>query len=606
MGNIMKNLSIRLKLHGAFLLMVVVMSVLGYYAFARMDSYSKELTKNNEQASKIATLSLEATLLFKKQVQEWKDVLLRGHVPKEYEKYTGQFEEMRLKTQETVKQLRSIAAEHPNIVKAADQFLAEHDHLTELYHEALPLLLASQTGLGYRDVDSKVRGIDRPPTEAIERIQDLAEQLKSHTDQATQQSIAEFKQETALIALAASLLMIALYVVVVELSVLKPIQFLTSLVNRISQGDFDARAKVAAKDEIGVLAHSFDSLLDERAEKLAASEHARNELNNSIIALLQSVARLSQRDLTVSIPVSADITGTLSDAINLLAQETASTLKDVNHVSERVNLSSGKVKSQSDAVMAFAEEERMETEKMLLELNSAITMMLNVAHISQTTNTSSKEAMQATDTALQAVTNTVQSINKIREIIREIEKRVKRLGERSQEITGVVNIINEISERTHVLALNAGMQAAQAGDAGRGFMVVANEVQRLAESSREATGQISQLVKNIQVDTADAVSTMNDVITQVVEGTQLAEEAGNRMKDTRNVTVKLVEYVHDIADKAMKQVKLGQILKERATVIQQSTEKTHLQLQAQSELSEGLVNDAETLLEKVRVFKLPA
>ena len=104
----------------------------------------------------------------------------------------------------------------------------------------------------------------------------------------------------------------------------------------------------------------------------------------------------------------------------------------------------------------------------------------------------------------------------------------------------------------------------------------------------------------------NAVNTMNDVITQVVEGTRLAEEAGDRMKDTRNVTVKLVEYVHDIADKAMKQVKLGQILKERATVIQQSTEKTHIQLQAQSQLSEGLVNDAETLLEKVRVFRLPA
>jgi methyl-accepting chemotaxis protein len=430
--------------------------------------------------------------------------------------------------------------------------------------------------------------------------------LKIQTAKTTEESIAQFKQETATIGLALVFLLISLYVAVVEFSVLKPVRFLTALVNKISQGDYEARAKVDAKDEIGILARSFDALLDERAEKLAASEQARADLNNSVIALLQSVARLSQRDLTVHIPVSEDITGTLSDAINLLAQETASTLKDVNHVSERVNLSSSKVKSQSDAVMVFAEQERMETEKMLEELNSAVMMMLNVARISQTTNTSSREAMQATDTALQAVTDTVQSINKIREIIREIEKRIKRLGERSQEITGAVNIINEIAERTHVLALNAGMQAAQAGEAGRGFMVVANEVQRLAESSREATGQISLLVKNIQVDTADAVNTMNDVITQVVEGTRLAEEAGDRMKDTRNVTVKLVEYVHDIADKAMKQVKLGQILKERATVIQQSTKKTHVQLQAQSQLSEGLVNDAETLLKKVRVFRLPA
>lgn len=602
----MKNLSIRLKLHGAFLLMLAVLAVLGYYAFERMDSYSEEISRSNEQANKIANLSLEATVLFKKQVQEWKNMLIRGHVQKDYDKYSSQFEDMRQQTQSTVKQLRRLAEGHPDIAKAADQFLVEHDRLTELYHAAIPLLFRNEAGLGYRDVDIKVRGIDRPPTDAIQHIAELAQRLKIQTAKTTDQSIAQFKQETATIGLALLILLISLYVAVVEFSVLKPVRFLTTLVNRISQGDYEARAKTSARDEIGILARSFDALLDERAEKLAASEQARTELNNSVIALLQSVARLSQRDLTVNIPVSEDITGTLSDAINLLAQETASTLKDVNHVSERVNLSSSKVKSQSDAVMVFAEQERMETEKMLEELNSAVMVMLNVAKISQTTNSSSRDAMQATNTALQAVTDTVQSINKIREIIREIEKRIKRLGERSQEITGAVNIINEIAERTHVLALNAGMQAAQAGDAGRGFMVVANEVQRLAESSREATGQISLLVKNIQVDTADAVNTMNDVITQVVEGTRLAEEAGDRMKDTRNVTLKLVEYVHDIADKAMKQVKLGQILKERATVIQQSTEKTHIQLQAQSQLSQGLVNDAETLLKKVRVFKLPA
>ncbi len=602
----MKNLSIRLKLHGAFLLMLAVLAVLGYYAFERMDSYSEEISRSNEQANKIANLSLEATVLFKKQVQEWKNMLIRGHVQKDYDKYSSQFEDMRQQTQSTVKQLRRLAEGYPDIIKAADQFLVEHDRLTELYHAAIPLLFRNEAGLGYRDVDIKVRGIDRPPTDAIQHIAELAQRLKIQTAKTTDQSIAQFKQETATIGLALLILLISLYVAVVEFSVLKPVRFLTTLVNRISQGDYEARAKTNARDEIGILARSFDALLDERAEKLAASEQARTELNNSVIALLQSVARLSQRDLTVNIPVSEDITGTLSDAINLLAQETASTLKDVNHVSERVNLSSSKVKSQSDAVMVFAEQERMETEKMLEELNSAVMVMLNVAKISQTTNSSSRDAMQATNTALQAVTDTVQSINKIREIIREIEKRIKRLGERSQEITGVVNIINEIAERTHVLALNAGMQAAQAGEAGRGFMVVANEVQRLAESSREATGQISLLVKNIQVDTADAVNTMNDVITQVVEGTRLAEEAGDRMKDTRNVTLKLVEYVHDIADKAMKQVKLGQILKERATVIQQSTEKTHIQLQAQSQLSQGLVNDAETLLRKVRVFKLPA
>ena len=117
-------------------------------------------------------------------------------------------------------------------------------------------------------------------------------------------------------------------------------------------------------------------------------------------------------------------------------------------------------------------------------------------------------------------------MEQIREIIRETEKRIKRLGERSQEITGAVNLINTIAERTHILALNARMHAASAGEAGRGFAVVADEVQRLAESSRAATSDIASMVNAIRVETVDTVDTMNRVIVQVAEGTRLAQEAG--------------------------------------------------------------------------------
>ncbi len=602
----MKNQSIRVKLQGAFVLMLITISLMSIYIFNHMETYTAEVSKQNELTNRMEDLSLKATVQFKKQVQEWKNMLIRGHKQKDYDKYSAQFESMRVKTQETVKELRELAKDYPEIRKVADEFLIEHDKLTEKYYGAIPLLFKNPTGLGYRDVDVKVRGIDRAPTDLIQSAAVLAEKIKEETLVETQADIRQFKKDMLLMAVIAFLVMSLAYIALIEFSVLKPIRALTGMVKRISSGDYGARSGFSSKDEIGIFASNFDALLDERAEKLAIAEEERAALNNSVVGLLQSVAQLSQKDLTVHVPVSEDITGTLSDAINLLAKETALTLKDVNQVSERVNTSSTQVKNQADAVMDFAAQEREETEKMLRDLNVVAQTMLKVAKISQITNESSQNAMTATDVALDAVTETVNSINKIREIIREIEKRIKRLGERSQEITAAVNIINEISERTHVLALNAGMQAAQAGEAGRGFMVVANEVQRLAESSREATGQISQLVKNIQVDTSDAVNTMNDVIKQVVEGTQLAQEAGNKMQDTRTVTIKLVEYVHQIAEYAKKQVALGQVLKNRTTSIQLSTEKTHTELQAQSKLSLGLVSDAEMLLEKVRVFKLPA
>ena len=150
------------------------------------------------------------------------------------------------------------------------------------------------------------------------------------------------------------------------------------------------------------------------------------------------------------------------------------------------------------------------------------------------------------------------------------------------------------------------MQAAQAGDAGKGFMVVANEVQRLAENSREATAEISSLVKNIQVDTSDTVTTMNSVISHVVEGTQLAELAGERMQETQNITNELVDSVNEIAHRAKEQLAVSGQLRNRAETIKDSTDKTHTRLHEQSELAQNLVLDAAELVSSVQVFKLPA
>jgi methyl-accepting chemotaxis protein len=193
----------------------------------------------------------------------------------------------------------------------------------------------------------------------------------------------------------------------------------------------------------------------------------------------------------------------------------------------------------------------------------------------------------------------------IRESIAEAEKRIKRLGERSQEITGIVNLINTIAERTHVLALNASMQAAAAGDAGRGFAVVAEEVQRLAESSRQATQQIAQLVNNIQIETADTINTVNRTISQVVSGSELAAKSGQQMRETQQSTASLVELVKRITSSAQVQMKIATELRNRVHQIGASTEKTAAEILLQSEATADLSKSADRLVESVRVFKLP-
>jgi methyl-accepting chemotaxis protein len=194
----------------------------------------------------------------------------------------------------------------------------------------------------------------------------------------------------------------------------------------------------------------------------------------------------------------------------------------------------------------------------------------------------------------------------IRDTIGETEKRIKRLGERSQEISSMVNLINTIAERTHVLALNAAMQAAVAGDAGRGFAVVAEEVQRLAESARQATQQIAGLVGNIQVETQEAISTVGRTIAQVVQGSQQAQTAGEQMQQTKLITAELVTQVHDIASAAEAQKLLSAQLLESVQQIGVSTEQTAAQIHEQNLQTERLQNAARQLVQAVGVFRLDA
>jgi methyl-accepting chemotaxis protein len=193
----------------------------------------------------------------------------------------------------------------------------------------------------------------------------------------------------------------------------------------------------------------------------------------------------------------------------------------------------------------------------------------------------------------------------IRETISETEKRIKRLGERSQEISGIVNLINTISERTHVLALNASMQAAVAGEAGRGFAVVAEEVQRLAESSRNATQQISTLVNNIQLETNETISTVNRTIGQVVQGSEFAQKAGEQMRITQAITGELVEQVRRITEASNEQKGMSAKLLLSVQHLGESNERTAEQIDTQSQETQTLLNSAQQLVESVKVFTLP-
>jgi twitching motility protein PilJ len=430
------------------------------------------------------------------------------------------------------------------------------------------------------------------------------EELNAFLD--TRVSYYENQRLLALLGSAIALLLACVLSYFVFRSITGPVSHLVNVMKQIAQGESNVRANITTTDEVGTMARQFDLMVEQR-EALNTNIQRENEtLNNSIIEMLQAVGGLAQKDLTIKAPVTEDITGPLGDALNYLTFETVKVLNKVVQIAGDVSNVSKQVKTQSDNVIGIAADERREVEQSATELSEASVAMLEIAKLALSCNQAASKAIQNTEKAQETVLGTIQGITSIRDTIRETEKRIKRLGERSQEIGSVVTIINSIAERTHILALNASMHAASAGEAGRGFAVVANEVQKLAENAREATQQISGLVNNIQVETADTVTTMNDAITQVVQGTNLAQQAGNEMRETRDTTAELVQLVKRIADSSKTQAETSERLKERSEQIQKASEQTYNQLQEQGKQTDRLVGFSGNLVESVGVFKLPA
>lgn len=409
---------------------------------------------------------------------------------------------------------------------------------------------------------------------------------------------------TILGAIAAGLITLILAAYLVYKSITKNLVKLETTVRKVNAGDSTARTLLTTKDELGDLGRSFDTLLDERIATLEAKTAENDNINNSAISLLQSVYALSEKDLTARAEVSADIVGTIASSVNQFADETAQTLAEVQQIAGQVRGAAEATQKQGLLVQGAADRERALLASMGATLGTATRQMTEVAQLSTASGAAAARTSDATKAAQTAVEGTMRGMDSLREVISETEKRFKRLGERSQEISSAVALVNTISERTHVLSLNASMQAATAGEAGRGFAVVAQEVQRLSDSSRQATGEIAQLVSNIQSETNETLITMNRLISDVVAQTELARRAGHEMTQTQAATSELVGLVQRIAAFSAQQQDMSQTLQKTVQGLNDGTTQTSSAISQQTDATNTLVQFAQRLNDSVGLFKV--
>lgn len=323
---------------------------------------------------------------------------------------------------------------------------------------------------------------------------------------------------------------------------------------------------------------SIKTLISSIRNQLQASKKEINRTQKAILRLLNDMEKLADGDLTIRTLVTEDITGAIADSINYTIEALNSLVEEVNQASTQVATAATQAQQVSSKLLNAAQQQSQKIEESTI---AVLGMAESISSVSETAAESAivaKKSLQTAEKGTIAVRESIAGMNEIRTYIQETSKRIKRLGESSQEIGEIIALISDITEQTNVLALNAAIQATAAGEAGRGFTVIAQEVQRLAERSAGATKQIGALVKTIQGDTKDTIAAMEKSTAGVAEGAKRSDAAGQALEEIEKVSKHLAQLVTSIFDNTHAQSqaadKVVQNMEEILSITRQTTDGT--------------------------------
>jgi len=381
------------------------------------------------------------------------------------------------------------------------------------------------------------------------------------------------------------------------------VNHIMGLLDEIGLGNFQARTDVVSNDELGVMAKTLNAMLD-NITVLIQSQEERDTIQESIMKLLEDISALSDGDFTARAEVTEDMTGAIADSFNAMADQFSDIISKVKIATESVDITSEEVSRQT---MGLAEKNIEQVNGVAAAVEAIEEMVGSIREVAQnalqSASVSQKSRVNAQEGAL-AVSETSSAMVEIREQINETARSIKRLGESSLEIGNIVQIIDDIADRTSILALNASIQAAMAGDAGHGFAVVADEVQRLADSSSNSTKQIELLVKSIQTEIKDVTNRIDESIGKVVQGTKLADGAHDKLQEIENVSNQLAELIEAITTATNSQVEMSETISKTMEDVGDVSRESSLSSQDTATSMNILSSTARELRSAVEVFQI--
>ncbi len=379
---------------------------------------------------------------------------------------------------------------------------------------------------------------------------------------------------------------------------------LSTVCDAVAVGDLSRRVPDPSDTELGRVGRSLNAMLDGTVS-LVQSKDERDRMQAAVTKLLEEVSGVAEGDLTIEAAVTPDVTGAVADSFNFMIGELRRIIGHVQRTSQQVGTSLSDLRAITEKLAAGSDDQAAQAVEASIAIEE---MAASIHYVSENAASSASVAEQARTNAehgTRAVTRTIEGMKAVRDQVQETAKRIKRLGESSQEIGEIVELIGDIADRTSILALNASIQAAMAGEAGRGFAVVAEEVERLADRATEATKRAGMLVKTTQSETAEVMAAMEDTTREVVNRSNIANEAGAALSEIQAVSNRLAELIQAISDAAQQQAKGSEQVARSMTEMSSVTKNTAMSTKATAASINSLGQLVDDLNDAVSRFKLP-
>lgn len=385
--------------------------------------------------------------------------------------------------------------------------------------------------------------------------------------------------------------------------VMKPLRVIDSAFSDIRKGKYDVRINLKRSDEFGDLAETINTTMD-KLTTLIQTDEERKQMQANIIKFLDILSSASEGDFTYRAEVTPDIFGSLGDAYNLMLEGLTELIDKVRYSAQGVNHESTRMLSVLKALEGGAETQMVQVEKSTQSVNEAANSAVLITEKTSRAQEISKNAIIAIGNGSKAVESSIEGMHLIRLTIQAINKRMKYLSERLMEIITISHLINEIANRTNILAINASIEAARAGEQGKGFVIISDEIRNLAEKASKSTKQITNIINAVQTESAAVTKHLEEETKYVELESKTAEETESAFKEIERTIQDMTSIISEITSSAERQKEITSEVASSMEDVRSVSVQVLKLVQELAEISKSLTNTSDVLVTSVRRFKL--